>query len=596
MVAAAFADEGVVKLLTRKMQLCKEAEGAILNSKGKEAAARRRGGAAGAAAEGARKEPPGGLGQEKRSNDVEIVRGKKVKPSSARPLEEKNAQGFPRGHECGPSARADSVQRRLRARGRDDEPRILLSQVAMPMFAINPSAKPETTVAVRTGLGEDTPTFCIDGWDDGCLDRQGRQVTKATARANEASGVDAEGGLKIVDATVEKDGGTHGLDQDQECSPLLGAGRDDCPSPSYSDLGSNNRPGGLAQKKKPNEDHPHRGGSGDDPPNVVGGANNAIREAEGREPSAAPAGNAPFPSPSGVLLESQFDAVEEDHELGLILSSFERKLERGAALVRDCGEPSDVGEAEEENDHPESGCAEVVSSSSLCSEESRFSGRSNNGSDDTAGQGEATHAANPEVAGGVQAKIGSPKIFASDADREREESTRNKKNEGALSPGPNADALGERGDSANRSLVLAAGERKLSPETATTEDEDNEDYDFTFDDDDLVPGHKTVQFTDESRWSVHEVRESFQQHELGELFYSTAELDVMQEEAELEEALERSKAIASQKEEALEKGGGSLLLSLGGNSAQKREASGGDVETASSESLFFDCEGSEYSF
>ncbi len=613
MVAAAFADEGVVKLLTRKMQLCKEAQRAILCREGEEAAARGGGAAAAAAAaaEGAGKEsgapfsspiaattntrrcsPPGGAGQEK-SNDIEIVGGEKAKSPSARSLEEQNAPGFPRGHVCGPSAGPESAQRRLHARGRDDEPRTLLSLAAMPMFAIDPGTMPDAIAAVTVpmGLGEDagehTPPTArtIDGWGDGCLERQGRQVT-TTARASEAGGVDAD---RHVDATVEKGGGGYGPDQYQECSPLLGTGRDDRPSPSFGDLGSSNGPGALARKQQPDGDQPHRGGTGDGPPTVVGEANNEIRVGEGREPSAAPSGNAHCPSPTGVLVERQFDGVEDDRELGLILSSFEQKMELGAGLVRGCEEPNDDGETEEGNDQPEIGRAEAVSFSSSCSEESHFAGSNNNGSAvPELGQREATPVAIPEVAVGIHAAFGSPKIFASDVDRESGEPTRNSKTECVLSP--------EKDNSANRKIFPDEGERKLSPEVATTEDEDNEDYDFTFDDDELVPDHKTVQFTDESRWSVHEVRESFQQHELGELFYTTAELDVMQEEAELEEALERSKYIASQREDALDKGGGGLLLSLGGKSAQKREASGGDVETASSESLSFDYEGSEYSF
>ncbi|CAN0565457.1 unnamed protein product, partial [Ectocarpus sp. 12 AP-2014] len=89
--------------------------------------------------------------------------------------------------------------------------------------------------------------------------------------------------------------------------------------------------------------------------------------------------------------------------------------------------------------------------------------------------------------------------------------------------------------------------RESSPDTASLGDEDDQDYNFVFDDEE--PGdswRKNVRFSDQALWRVHEVRASFEQHELAELFYTTAELDVMLEEAEMEEALDRSKASALQ--------------------------------------------------
>ena len=53
---------------------------------------------------------------------------------------------------------------------------------------------------------------------------------------------------------------------------------------------------------------------------------------------------------------------------------------------------------------------------------------------------------------------------------------------------------------------------------------------------------KCVRFSDESLWSVHEVRASFERHELADLFYTVGELDRMLEEAEREERLESSLA------------------------------------------------------
>lgn len=50
-----------------------------------------------------------------------------------------------------------------------------------------------------------------------------------------------------------------------------------------------------------------------------------------------------------------------------------------------------------------------------------------------------------------------------------------------------------------------------------------------------VSDQKKVHFSDEASWIVHEVRASFERHELTELFYSNAELDRMLEEVEQEE-------------------------------------------------------------
>lgn len=49
---------------------------------------------------------------------------------------------------------------------------------------------------------------------------------------------------------------------------------------------------------------------------------------------------------------------------------------------------------------------------------------------------------------------------------------------------------------------------------------------------------KNVRFSDERLWTVHEVRASFEQHEVGQLFYTAAELDRMMEEVEDEEQLQ----------------------------------------------------------
>ncbi|CAN0259194.1 unnamed protein product, partial [Ectocarpus sp. 8 AP-2014] len=98
--------------------------------------------------------------------------------------------------------------------------------------------------------------------------------------------------------------------------------------------------------------------------------------------------------------------------------------------------------------------------------------------------------------------------------------------------------------------LQTAEKRESSPDTPTIEDEDDQDYNFVFDDEEPGDsGRKNVRFSDEALWRVHEVRASFEQHELAELFYTTAELDVMLEEAEMEEALDRSKASALQEKD-----------------------------------------------
>lgn len=84
--------------------------------------------------------------------------------------------------------------------------------------------------------------------------------------------------------------------------------------------------------------------------------------------------------------------------------------------------------------------------------------------------------------------------------------------------------------------------QSYSPTTSPTDGGSEGEYEFTFDEDETaVSGRKSVQFSDESLWRVHEVRASFEKHELAELFYTSAELDAMVEEAEREEDLERSK-------------------------------------------------------
>lgn len=146
--------------------------------------------------------------------------------------------------------------------------------------------------------------------------------------------------------------------------------------------------------------------------------------------------------------------------------------------------------------------------------------------------------------------------------------------------------------------------RESSPDSATIEDEDDHDYNFVFDKEE--PGdscRKSVCFSDESLWRVHEVRASFERHELAELFYTTAELDVMLEEAEMEEALDRSKASASQEkgcddDEVL--GDNNDSIPIGVESTRIGGVVGGadlgGAENMSIESLSVDDEDSDYNF
>ena len=655
MVAAAFADEGIVQILKKKMKLCKETQKKAIRSgtskvaaAGGEAAAV----AAAAAAVAARKElgapssptsaakdtqrgsPLGEVGRECGNNGGSMSR---ERTSSARPLDGGTAHELPCGRLRGLHASANSAQRKLGVRGCDDESTKRLSRAVIPMFAIDPRTMPSDAPVPpgldrckREGADEHTPlAVCTDGGGDGCLESQRRPVTTIVGAEKTVSIEDgAERGLNNADDAAAKKGhgrnarhGSNARGQKEECSPLLAAGRHDHPSPSSRGIGNSDGLGTLARNEQPHEERRHRvrdctgdlprvtRASTTTPRSVVVGVNSTTL-AEGGEATAAAVEISAGPPPTGVLVENKSDSGDEECELGMILASFERQLERGAALVRGCeeaphavAERNDDGEAGNGNERPESECAEEVSISSssiVCGEDSHFSGASSN--DGVTVPELEQREATSEAAGELRAEIDFPEIVASDVERKLEGLARNSEIEDATHPssvsGTTVDARREvGGNSVRRSLLAAPGELKPPPDTATTEDEDDDDYDFTFDDEELVPGRKTVQFTDESGWSVHEVRESFQQHELGELFYTTAELDVMQEEAEMEEALERSKSVVSQKKDALGNGGGSCLLYSGDKSVQKRGVSIGDIETASSsESLSFEFEGSEYSF
>lgn len=76
-------------------------------------------------------------------------------------------------------------------------------------------------------------------------------------------------------------------------------------------------------------------------------------------------------------------------------------------------------------------------------------------------------------------------------------------------------------------------------------DTEDEEEDYTcdvFEPATSISDQKKVHFSDKASWIVHEVRASFERHELTELFYSSAELDRMLEEVEQEESDHQSGA------------------------------------------------------
>lgn len=86
---------------------------------------------------------------------------------------------------------------------------------------------------------------------------------------------------------------------------------------------------------------------------------------------------------------------------------------------------------------------------------------------------------------------------------------------------------------------------------------EEEDYAYDFE------SPKCVRFSDESLWSVHEVRASFERHELADLFYTVDELDRMSEEAEREEREEQQSECSLLRQDGVEADGG--WVHLGGD-------------------------------
>lgn len=659
----AFADKGVVRLLTKKMQLCEEQSQRAstrrsgrsrktARSTSKGAAKAPRAATAGTVLEApssveAKTTSRSSIGKVDSEISHNIVGEEWPRSSSARPLREKNAGAPP----FDPDASGNGAQQRSHTR-RCDEPRT-------PTFVVGSNAKSAAPVPPGLGTGKRESNIDARARVAALEDPRGvsldHQKTPAVIR-DKASGGDAKTRHAIPDAAARVTDEAPG--ETKACSPPLQVVRKDRPSSPCLDIGdglgtrarSESDEDVLSKQPKntsddesatavlsgSNEDCPHvlstqsdhrAAGSLSNPPATTAETTGAKTGGRGATEPPSPVGvesvqrlaraeastAAATPSPTGVLVKTHHATVDEG-ELGSLLSTFERQVERGAELVRRFEEAAkprlaldgdDVKAERGDHSKPENENTDLstMTPSSTSSEEKHFS-ESYNMATDIAGIAVATEQSVPEPVIGAthsKAEMGS--------DREPERTEKNSKTEEALlylGGLPEQPSTG-RGAATSRSLS-ALGEQPPSPATNTTLDEDNEEYEFTFDDEEMIAGggggggQKSVQFTDESRWSTHEVRACFEQHELGELFYTTAELDSMLHEAESEEALERSSALLSQGEEllgdtAVAAGGGSgSLLSGGPKQATTRRASNGAEEVVSIEKVSFDDEDSEYDF
>eukprot|EP00903_Cladosiphon_okamuranus_P008450 g8119.t1 len=394
---------------------------------------------------------------------------------------------------------------------------------------------------------------------------------------------------------------------DDDATAVLSGSNDDCPNVPFT-KSDHREAGSPVTKAETTGAKTGDAGTTEPRSSVSVGSDQSLV----RTKVSAAAAAAATSSPTSMLIQRHRASVGGG-ELGSLLSTFERQVERGAELVRRFEEAAkprlplddDVDDVEaDRGDHgkPVNGNTDLstMTPSSTSSEEKHFP-ESCNMATNVVGITVATERPVPEPV-----RIGaSPRVTNMGRDREPERTAKPSSDEEALlylGGVPEQPSTG-RGGGTNRSLS-ALGEQPSSPDTNTTLDVDNEEYEFTFDDEEMAVGavQKSVQFTDESRWSTHEVRACFEQHELGELFYTTAELDSMLEEAESEEALERSSARLSQGGEifgdaAAAAGGGSgSLLLIGGNQESKREAKSGAEQEVSFEKVLFDDEDSDYDF
>lgn len=617
-VVGAFADKGVVRLLAKKMKLCKQGESrracthtsSARSRKKARSACKEANGAARTATAGAVLQAPSHLEVKSTTSDpstgkvdCETSQRKIVQDwrnsFSARTLEKNNTRELPFDEDAG----ASGAQQRLLVRD-CDEP-------STPAFATDSNAESSALKPPRLERGkrEDVGgrariTVCKDA-EDGCL---GHQKTLEIIR-DSASGDDAKGKDIVPDAGTKANDETGG--ETKELSPLH-AERDDRPSFSCTGVGDE---GTTAIVSLSHEEGPQRsstrgyhrtidswstpattmaeltgatpGGTGTtNPPSSAGVKSNQSLDAS----------TAATRSPLDMFVESHDSSVEG--ELGSLLTTFERQVEHGAEVVRRIEEAAKLNSALHDNAKFNGGYGKAESpntntstmtSPSTSSEDNLFADIFNHtaASRDVTGTAEETEqlAPEPETIGATPGEA--------DTGRDREP----ERTESNLS-GTDEQAGTDRGDSGNGSLP-AAGEQTPSPDTNTTVDADNEDYEFTFDDEEMVVGQKSVQFTDESLWSTHEVRACFEQHELGELFYTTAELDAMLEEAESDEALERSDAVPREKlldDTAVAVGGGSgSLLSFGGSQAPKRGSNSAE-QGILFETFSFDDEDSDYYF
>ena len=651
----AFADRGVVQLLTKKMQLCKEEESQRASTRNascrkkvrssrRKAAKARRAVTAGTVSETSPLAVTTTVPSSRREVGSEMSHdklGKAWQPLSSPRLEDRNERVLP--SDPGPGANG-AHHKSLVVRGCDEPP--------TPTFTLDSNATSATPVppglerGKREGFDGCAGTAVFEDVAGGCLERQ---ETAAITRDG-TSGDDvkrrvafpAAGG--IFDGMAARgEAGTSSLLQvvckdrpPSSCTIGVGDGplgtrarsdRDEdalCEQPDTSDEGPT-----AAVRSPPKEDFAHvfsaqshrraAGSRSSSPASTAESTGAKIAVAGTTDPSsyvaverdqslalAEASTAAATPSPTtGVLAESHTSEAE-DGSLNSLLSTFEQQVERGAELARRFEEAAkprslaleeDVKAGERDDGKAESGQTNILSTmspSSVGSEDKQFAESSKIATD--IAETDQSEVPEPVRIGATPGEADA----RSDREPERTAKTSNPE-EGLLCLSGAAEQLSTgRGDSTfNRSLA-ALRERSPSSESNTTLGEDNEDYEFTFDDEEMVVGQKSVQFADESRWSTHEVRACFERHELGDLFYTTAELDSMSEEAEAEEALERSSSRLSRGEKRSEGdtaavGGG--LSCFGGNQApQGRTSSSGAEETVAFEKVSFHDEDSDYDF
>lgn len=645
----AFADDGVVRVLTEKMQLCKAASQrtttwmktserrACLASKGPAAAA------GDVETEKKIPTPPPSVEDSHRYSirtarnnvDESGLGGEGPKSSSAKLLEQQKIahQALSCCFSCGRDAGVNRAQQK---------PPILLSRAAIPMFTIDSSAKRTVSKPAELGRGDHMD---VDGCartaelEDGqggrgkdvggieCqrisepirADSNRRSVrginvfADAPTRANDGEGRNNRGDappLVLVCSNHQDDDGleTRTFDKsnsnvDSPCNESSTLGDDPTVPSSFNEelppffssrdhhrqiVSGNDPPAtnsvestGTTTKGTPTVSYTSSGPT--TPPSPVGAVKN--RSLKRGDISTAATRNSAFSSRAGVLGGSQPAGVEESVgfkvagsvaapglRLPTPMSSFEIQLECGAALDQGCEQASKPVVAQKDNssascfdeghDQPEGENADMSTTTAKLYEEKCIGiGESDVSTDidDFTAIKEVMELEPRRTEAIFLGKSGEGGDEAATVLREakvvtvtRESGSEQERAEtvaevGGISGKPVA--VPAEGAGPYSPSLPALREQKTSPSSINTEDENTEEYEFTFDDEELVAGPKMVRFTDESLWSVHEVRASFEQHELGELFYTTHELDCMLEEAELEEALERSKPRDLQEED-----------------------------------------------